>query len=789
MNDTITIEKESQVALVGATLDVENSVFSNDDVLEFYYCIGIPALNSTHYIRVRIADDDGWGTLIKKINEQMNIVGTDVAFMKYLNGSPPNGWDWSYDMGTKKVRIQCGQEGLDVNIGSKSEITIGNVYPLAYRYGLRQTNWDVADAPLENANGLRGCIDPHWVSYNGPLDAEADISVIAGTGSGNPEDIGWARTTRTNGDEEDYVVSYYQGGVEQRSITAPPSVGGEPQGVIFRPSYDTNTNVGTGSAWFGLQARSLLDHSELNSPYALNTGGGLPYDFGWCNDLNYLLTPYGATEWFNICRGMVMVNQEYNALGGRGVFKIYLMTGTVANPVYTQVGNPLGERFTSGATEPVFRMQYQGTPYQVAIYMAMDYDEATGDATWETIFEMNDPSGALGTDVGYFMPSWFTDIVPIAYLGIRMNGLVLGNDPFIDIRGNFLKRCSYGASFQYHNNDELLNGNCGIDYAQLNADVGLTVICQSAGGSFGCFNNIPENACNFPLIKEYAARDYKDEEPTMQNGNRTPTYTINFAKEWRMLRTTAPDMINTVTPIQGQNIAESNHFVGCSAKEIYLCLAPIPATPFSPASENALQRYLKSGPPYTGGDVFSSMFKVGEPVTDAAILLGFDPTSGGSPPAYILILNTPCNDGGDFGPAFHFYCMFAPNIAESAKGLDNLHIQLTNLPIQSYNGDAGRYKNEVGADIRLGGQRVKDIAIVPLSAEFQAFQNWLTLTKTLAYEPSNRTWIDLKNEMDFKTNDFEVYITTDDNKPATMLIGDSSISIIIRKKPESSVHT
>jgi hypothetical protein len=120
----------------------------------------------------------------------------------------------------------------------------------------------------------------------------------------------------------------------------------------------------------------------------------------------------------------------------------------------------------------------------------------------------------------------------------------------------------------------------------------------------------------------------------------------------------------------------------------------------------------------------------------------------------------------DVAGVYSSYGVEAASAVSEVDSNQSIHIQLTDLPIQSRNG--------------VSSQQTADIAVV---------HNWgdggTSIGGNLVYQhyTNEKNWIDLNNIGEMTLNRLRVYCSYDDNSPASLLIGKTDVMVMFRKKP------
>lgn len=222
-------------------------------------------------------------------------------------------------------------------------------------------------------------------------------------------------------------------------------------------------------------------------------------------------------------------------------------------------------------------------------------------------------------------------------------------------------------------------------------------------------------------------------------------------------------LIKTGVGYYGGNV-ENFNALGLQEKTIRLCVA-------KNTDANDLDNFRKNiafknfdNPPnimdteYTYPlDYFENKFRVDEPRTAIGYSLGF-----GNQPQ--LLIATQAGAG-----EYLNYLLVAPQVIQTSRNVNSIHIQLTNLPIQSMNS--------------MIQSQVKDIAIVPCYNETKVDEDVANNTFVFYHQIGEKNWIDINNIQTLNLNRLDVLLTYDNNKPADNIRDDSEILIIFRQKP------
>ena len=266
-------------------------------------------------------------------------------------------------------------------------------------------------------------------------------------------------------------------------------------------------------------------------------------------------------------------------------------------------------------------------------------------------------------------------------------------------------------------------------------DMSLVIYSQNRTRNYvyGCFD----------LIKAYGAgvAPYPNYEQSLTSpGEYNGTQIIGAGTRW-FKTIEAGDLPPAGVP----EVFDAN---GYASKEINLVLAPITNTPVSVDKFDCWKPAYAKVP----------RFIVGTPETQLGVLMGF--LNAGDDGA----VNVPLDVAGDY----ENYGKEGDKRVEEDNKRQSIHIQLTDLPIQSRNG--------------VSSQQVADIAVV---------HNWgdggTIINGNLTYQHYSfeKNWIDLNNIGEMTLNRLRVYLSYDDNKPAVNLIGKTDILIMFRKKPST----
>ena len=111
----------------------------------------------------------------------------------------------------------------------------------------------------------------------------------------------------------------------------------------------------------------------------------------------------------------------------------------------------------------------------------------------------------------------------------------------------------------------------------------------------------------------------------------------------------------------------------------------------------------------------------------------------------------------------------APNEITNNSRAFSLHVQLTNLPIQSQNGVVSSQNKTI---------YVINSLCINKSIDASTYRFYCD-------EAPHPIWIDLNNKQPINLNKFEVLITDDENKPQKLMINDTDLTLQFRVKPGS----
>ena len=187
---------------------------------------------------------------------------------------------------------------------------------------------------------------------------------------------------------------------------------------------------------------------------------------------------------------------------------------------------------------------------------------------------------------------------------------------------------------------------------------------------------------------------------------------------------------------------------GFAEKEIFLVGNPLIDTPVS------LDKFKKWKPAY----LVEPRFTIGQPETGIGVLMGL--LSAGDDG----VIEVPPDVAG----VFDEYGIIGANSVSEDDVKQSIHIQLTDLPIQSRNG--------------VSSQQVADIAIVHNYGD-----GGTSVGAKLVYQhyTNEKNWIDLNNIAEMTLNRLRVYCSYDNNQPAVGLIDKTDVLIMFRQKPNS----
>lgn len=216
---------------------------------------------------------------------------------------------------------------------------------------------------------------------------------------------------------------------------------------------------------------------------------------------------------------------------------------------------------------------------------------------------------------------------------------------------------------------------------------------------------------------------------------------------------------------------EGNAADGYAEKEMYFVHNPtnfdtdldntlqIPLFPIDDATGVIAPTYDYTDPLFWSNNKY---FTISTPYTQLGYLLGF---------------GSAANEQIDTGvpTPFQQYKTVATNSLQDAKNVNSIHIQLTNLPIQSKN-----------AMIQDG---VKDIAVVPCFNSQKVDDDPVNNLEIYHHQVGEKNWVDLNNIQSLYLNNLDVYLTYDDNKPATGIKEETDVLVMFRQKPASDLST
>ena len=154
---------------------------------------------------------------------------------------------------------------------------------------------------------------------------------------------------------------------------------------------------------------------------------------------------------------------------------------------------------------------------------------------------------------------------------------------------------------------------------------------------------------------------------------------------------------------------------------------------------------------------FSDKFRVDLPRTSIGYSLGFGNLSQ-------VVITTQAG-----ATQFINYLLTAPQVIQSSRNVNSVHIQLTNLPIQSMNS--------------MIQSQVKDIAVVPCYDETKVDEDVANNTFVFYHQIGEKNWIDVNNIQSLNLNRLDILLTYDNNTPAENIRDDSEVLIMFRQKP------
>jgi len=757
MNNTIEIKKNSQVALVNAAIDVDDALLNGyEDLTEFLYNFGIGELNYHSHIYKEdsfLAEGDGEEAVLSAeaiatyLNKCLNRIGVNAGMMRLGNdevlNNVPNGWASYYDEATNRVNLWCGQR----------------------QPTLRLSRGQFMPAPTYNFNYPHNSLIKSPNFGGGTITDEPVVAI-------GQDDVGWCAFQRDLDDDDNFACFYNQDPIRNVAGMMDGAIAQYGGGiVIFKPTYDPQADADAENIfYFGIQARCLMDNTELTNP-AHGNGDNKFTDY---LDLNGVVPP---APFHSMSAGLVLVRVTYTSGGptSRGNLQCLVNIGTHENSDYRPVGPDVQFRTgLVGAVLPFVRMSYSrqsagpvdmtvadGNAYQLIVESSTDYDE-TGDSnngTWDLMFDMASADhGVPNPAMPFYIPSWLMDIVPVVYLKrsyTHNNPGLTGGE--CRIRGVYSGRIAYGADGVINKGIDLIGGVIPSAPAMVSRPISKDQL-QNQGIVMPYLQRIAKQLGLTPEVDMF--------------GNPLTAYNIDTPLAWGLL-SPSPYIVGSFPEDKvcqcpnSQGTVQRMGDIGLehNKKNHSFCFGVLKAIPTEP--RQIFGSFVNAGAP---------MLPLGQLVTNFGQLMGFpeffqirvaDP-----PPVYAdEALSAWFGDSAPWAP--------------QSGTIRQIHIQLPTLTLHSFNAAAGRLDDDT--DIGTGGRKVKDIAIVPLTEQFQGYINALQGTQTLVYEPKNVWWLDLQNEMTFKTTDFDVYITYDNNTPAVALTGKSSITIMIREKPATTV--
>lgn len=185
---------------------------------------------------------------------------------------------------------------------------------------------------------------------------------------------------------------------------------------------------------------------------------------------------------------------------------------------------------------------------------------------------------------------------------------------------------------------------------------------------------------------------------------------------------------------------------GYAQKEIFLVGNPLIDAPVS------IDKFKKWKPAY----LVEPRFTLGQPNTTLGVMMGFlDPGEDG-------VIEIPPDVAG----VFDEYGKIGKNGVSEEDIKQSIHIQLTDLPIQSKNG--------------VSSQQVADIAVVHNYGD-----GGTSVGAKLVYQhyTNEKNWIDLNNIGEMTLNRLRVYCSYDNNEPAVGLVDKTDVLVMFRQKP------
>ena len=206
-------------------------------------------------------------------------------------------------------------------------------------------------------------------------------------------------------------------------------------------------------------------------------------------------------------------------------------------------------------------------------------------------------------------------------------------------------------------------------------------------------------------------------------------------------------IIKSVEMLPGQ-VPEVFSAAGYAEKQIFLVGNALINTPTS------IDKFKKWKPAY----VVQPRFTLGQPDTTLGVLMGM--IAGGADGVFEV--------PPDVAGVYDEYGVIGIVGVSEDDIQQSIHIQLTDLPIQSRNG--------------VSSQQVADIAVV---------HNWgdggTSVGAKLVYQhySNEKNWVDLNNIGEMTLNRLRVYCSYDNNQPAVGLIDKTDVLIMFRQKPST----
>jgi len=187
---------------------------------------------------------------------------------------------------------------------------------------------------------------------------------------------------------------------------------------------------------------------------------------------------------------------------------------------------------------------------------------------------------------------------------------------------------------------------------------------------------------------------------------------------------------------------------GYAQKQIFLVGNAIIDTPIS------VDKFRKWKPAY----LVEPRFTIGQPATKLGVLMGM--IASGADGVFEV--------APDVAGVFDEYGVVGTGGVSEDDIKQSIHIQLTDLPIQSRNG--------------VSSQQVADIAVVHNYGD-----GGTSVGSKLVYQhyTNEKNWVDLNNIGEMTLNRLRVYCSYDNNEPAVGLIDKTDVLIMFRQKPNS----